>query len=123
MGDIAVDLAVTRATASDAVAVAERKGLVVRMRDAEDKRVVHVTITSAGRQLAEQGQEGVASLLQTLYYILPNLAIYNIQNQVVYREDIGSIGYNTLLYPFAAILYTAILLIIATISFARRDFK
>lgn len=76
-----------------------------------------------GRQLAEQGQVGVANLLQVLYYILPNLAIYNIQDQVVYRGDIGSIGYNTLLYPFAAILYTAILLIIATISFARRDFK
>jgi len=75
------------------------------------------------KQLAEQGNEMVAQILNTLYYILPNLAIYNIQNQVVYREDIGAIGYHVLLYPFAAILYSGILLWIATVTFAKRDFK
>ena len=75
------------------------------------------------RRLMDDGAAGVANLLRILYFILPNLEIYNIKNQVVYHEDIGSLGYVTLLYPFAAILYTAILLLIAAISFNRRDFK
>ncbi len=75
------------------------------------------------KRLAEEGAASVATLLKFLYFILPNLEIYNIKNQVVYHEDIGSIGYVTLLYPFAAILYTAILLYITTFSFNRRDFK
>ncbi len=75
------------------------------------------------KQLYEQGSIFVSYLLNGIYYILPNLAIYNIQNQVIYKEDIGSIGYHTLLYPLAAILYSGILLWITTVSFARRDFK
>ncbi len=75
------------------------------------------------KRLMEEGATAVAKLLQFIYYIVPNLEIYNIKNQVVYHEDIGSIGYVTLLYPFAAILYSAILLVITAISFSRRDFK
>ena len=75
------------------------------------------------RRLMEQGSAGIARFLQVLYYVLPNLEIYNIRNQVVYREDLGSLGSMVFLYPFAAILYTGILLIITILSFARRDFK
>ncbi|RJP26464.1 MAG: ABC transporter permease [Candidatus Omnitrophota bacterium] len=75
------------------------------------------------RRLMDDGATGVANLLRVLYFVLPNLEIYNLKNQVIYHEDIGSLGYVTLLYPFAAILYTAILLLIAAISFNRRDFK
>jgi ABC-type transport system involved in multi-copper enzyme maturation permease subunit len=75
------------------------------------------------RQLFEDGAVFIANLLMVIYYVVPNLAIFNIQNQVVYREDIGAIGYAFLLYPFFAIGYAGILLVLATFSFARRDFK
>ncbi len=78
---------------------------------------------SWSNRLLEQGSEGVAYLLKSLYYILPNLAVYNIQNEVVHYEDIGSLGYNFLIYPFAGILYTGILLWITTVTFSKRDFK
>lgn len=74
-------------------------------------------------RLHEQGSVFAAQLLQILYYILPNLAIYNIKNQVVYHEDIGSLGAAVFIYPFAGILYTAILLTISILSFSNRDFK
>lgn len=75
------------------------------------------------RQLSERGQEGIAGLLQALYYILPNLSIFNINNQVVYREDVGELGAIVFLYPFYGILYTVILLAITILSFSQRDFK
>lgn len=75
------------------------------------------------KQLGERGSEGVAMLLNGLYYILPNLELYNIKNQVVYREDIGQLGYVVLMHPFAAILYAGILLMITILTFNWRDFK
>lgn len=78
---------------------------------------------SWSQRLMEQGSVAFARFLQFLYYILPNLEIYNIKNQVVYREDIGQLGNYIFLYPFAAVLYTGILLCITILSFAKRDFK
>ena len=75
------------------------------------------------RNMIDNGAVFFGHFLQCLYYVLPNLAIYNIKNQVAYREDIGSIGYIVLLYPVAAILYSSILMWITTYSFAKRDFK
>jgi len=74
-------------------------------------------------RLIDQGAKGVAYLLRGLYFFLPNLAIYNVQNQVVHHEDIGSLGYAIFIYPLAGIVYTALLLWIATVSFSGRDFK
>ncbi len=74
-------------------------------------------------RLMEQGSTAAAYMLQTLYYILPNLAVYNIKNQVVYREDIGSLDVVLFTYPLAGILYTAILLTVTIITFSNRDFK
>lgn len=74
-------------------------------------------------RLLEEGAANVAYLLRTLYFVLPNLAVYNIQNQVVHYEDIGHLSYAFFFYPFAAILYSAILIWITTVSFAGRDFK
>lgn len=54
MGYIASRLGVTRATASDAVAAAERKGLVDRCPDPEDGRGVIVGMSPLGRDLANQ---------------------------------------------------------------------
>jgi ABC-type transport system involved in multi-copper enzyme maturation permease subunit len=75
------------------------------------------------RHLLESGSTTFAYFLRFLYFILPNLEIYNIKNQVTFREDIGSLGYVVLLYPLAAIAYSAILMWITTYSFAKRDFK
>lgn len=75
------------------------------------------------KRLTEQGAVAFAKFLTVIYYILPNLEIYNLKNQVIYQEDIGSLFYNALVYPFYAILYSGILLTIAILSFARRDFK
>lgn len=75
------------------------------------------------KRLSEQGSAGLAKLLTVIYYFLPNLEIYNLKNQVVYHEDIGSIFYHVMVYPVYAIIYSAILLTIAILSFSRRDFK
>lgn len=78
---------------------------------------------SWSQRLQEQGSFMAAKFLQVLYYILPNLAIFNIRNQVVYQEDIGSLPVAVFIYPLAGILYTAILLMISITSFSNRDFK
>ncbi len=75
------------------------------------------------KRLAEQGSAAFAKFLTVIYYFLPNLEIYNLKNQVIYQEDIGSILHHVFVYPIYAILYSAILLVIAILSFARRDFK
>lgn len=76
------------------------------------------------KQLGERdGSVMMANFLNGLYYIIPNLELYNIKNQVVYSEDIGSLAYTVVMHPFAAILYTAILLIITILTFNWRDFR
>lgn len=54
VGDVARHLAVTQPTASDAIKALERKGLVSRHRSDTDARVVHVSLTAAGRRCARQ---------------------------------------------------------------------
>lgn len=73
------------------------------------------------KRLYDQGSVVLANVLTGLYYILPNLEIYNIKNQVVYQENVES--FLTWKYPAAAIVYSGILLLITTVSFSRRDFK
>lgn len=75
------------------------------------------------KRLQEQGAYAVSKLLWCLYYFLPNLEIFNLKNKVIYQEDIGSITNVLFLYPGYAVLYSAILLMIAIFSFTRRDFK
>lgn len=73
------------------------------------------------KRLYDQGSVTLSYVLEGLYYILPNLEIYNIKNQVVYQESIAS--FLTWRYPAVAILYSGILLLITSVSFSRRDFK
>ncbi|MFH1738709.1 MAG: ABC transporter permease subunit [bacterium] len=72
-------------------------------------------------RLHDQGSIFLSHVLTWLYYILPNLEIYNIKNQVVYQESISS--FLTWKYPAVAIVYSGILLFITAVSFSRRDFK
>ncbi|MBI1389239.1 MAG: hypothetical protein GC154_12405 [bacterium] len=75
------------------------------------------------KQLSDKGSPAVAALLKGLYYIIPNLELYNIKQEVVYREDIGQLGYTVLLHPIYAVCATAILLLITIVTFNWRDFK
>ena len=73
------------------------------------------------KRLYDEGSVAMSYFLTGLYYILPNLEIYNIKNQVVYQESVGP--FLNWEYPAAAIVYSGILMLIAAISFAKRDFK
>ncbi|MBD3265109.1 ABC transporter permease subunit [bacterium] len=75
------------------------------------------------RHVIEDGSVAFGYFLRFLYFILPNLEIYNIKNQVVHQEDLGFIPYLIFLYPLAAIVYSGILMWITNYSFAKRDFK
>ncbi len=54
LSEVATGLGVTPATASDAVRVLDRKGLVLKMRSTEDARAISIVLTPQGRQLAER---------------------------------------------------------------------
>ena len=54
LSEVAAGLAVTPATASDAVRVLDLKGLVLKMRSAEDARAISIVLTPQGQQVAER---------------------------------------------------------------------
>jgi DNA-binding MarR family transcriptional regulator len=54
LSEVAAGLAVTPATASDAVRVLDQKGLVQKMRSTEDARAISIVLTPQGRTLAER---------------------------------------------------------------------
>jgi hypothetical protein len=60
-------------------------------------------------------------LAQALYWVLPNLAPYDIRAQVVHGQPVTA-GYLTLVTGYGA-LYVAALLLAAVFIFSRRDFK
>jgi DNA-binding MarR family transcriptional regulator len=63
MTDLAAFLGLDKSTMSGLVERAERRGLVARGKSPEERRVVDVFITPAGRELAEQLQEEIRSAL------------------------------------------------------------
>lgn len=66
-------------------------------------------------------QPAVAWVARTLYYVLPNLAPFNVKSEVVYGMPVSaSHVVLTLLY---AAVYIAALLLAAVAIFRRRDFK
>jgi DNA-binding MarR family transcriptional regulator len=54
LSEIAEGLAVTPATASEAVSVLVEKGLVAKVKSAQDKRAIAITLTDPGKQQAVQ---------------------------------------------------------------------
>jgi ABC-type transport system involved in multi-copper enzyme maturation permease subunit len=62
-----------------------------------------------------------AWLARALYYLLPNLAPFDIKAQVVHGQPIST-GYVLMTLAYA-IVYIAFVLLAATAVFARRDFK
>ena len=64
---------------------------------------------------------GVAWLARALYYLLPNLAPFDIKAQVVHGEPVAA-GYVVLTLAYAAV-YIAALLLASCVILARRDLK
>ena len=66
-------------------------------------------------------QPAVAWIARALYYLLPNLAPFNVRAEVVYGLPVSAshVGF-TLLY---ALIYSSALLVAAVAIFRRRDFK
>ncbi len=62
-----------------------------------------------------------ARLARGLYWVLPNLALFDIKAQVVHGRHVP-LGYVSLTIVYAA-LYIAMLLAISALVFSRRDFK
>jgi Cu-processing system permease protein len=62
-----------------------------------------------------------ARLARGLYWVLPNLAQFDVKSQVVHGQPVSA-GYIAMTTGYAA-LYTAMLLTIAVYVFSRRDFK
>jgi Cu-processing system permease protein len=62
-----------------------------------------------------------AYLARTLYYVLPNLASFDVKALVVHGQPVAP-GYVLMTIGYA-IAYTAVLLVGAMMIFARRDFK
>jgi Cu-processing system permease protein len=62
-----------------------------------------------------------ARLARGLYWILPNLAQFDVKDRVVHGIGVPS-GYMALAFGYA-VLYVAMLLSVATYIFSRRDFK
>ena len=62
-----------------------------------------------------------ARLARGLYWVLPNLAQFDVKSQVVHGQPVP-LGYLAMTAGYAA-LYTAMLLTIAVYVFSRRDFK
>jgi Cu-processing system permease protein len=63
----------------------------------------------------------VAWLARALYYVLPNLAPFDVKAQVVHGQPVAA-GY-VLLTAAYAVVYVAVLLVAASWIFARKDFK
>jgi DNA-binding MarR family transcriptional regulator len=70
MGDLARRVGVSEKTTTGLIDRLERDGLAQRVRDAADRRVVHVTLTAAGAALARRLD---AEILQSLARLLDRL--------------------------------------------------
>ena len=62
-----------------------------------------------------------AGAARVLYYLLPNLAPFDVKAQIVHGQAVGA-GYVLMTLGYA-VLYIAALLVAASIVFERRDFK
>ena len=86
-------------------------GLFVAGRFSEDLRSFNQVVDSPA----------AAALARGVYWILPHLAPFDVRAQVVHGQAV-SLGYMALASAYG-IVYIAILLLLSTVIFARRDFK
>ena len=62
-----------------------------------------------------------SNLARGLYWLLPNLAQFDVKSQVVHAQPVP-LGYIAMTAAYAA-LYIAVLLVASMVIFSRRDFK
>lgn len=86
-------------------------GIWIAGRFSEDLRGFNQVVDSAA----------AAWLAKALYYVLPNLAQFDVRSQVVHGQPV-SLGYMSLTAAYG-VLYIGALLTLATLVFSRRDFK
>jgi ABC-type transport system involved in multi-copper enzyme maturation permease subunit len=117
-GMILAELAVVTAIAilfstftSPVLAAAFTVGLVIAGQFGADLKNFEQVVESAP----------VAWMARGLYYVLPNLAPFDVKSQYVHAQSIPA-GYVALTTGYAA-LYVAALLTLAALFFSRRDFK
>ena len=73
------------------------------------------------KKLGEKSNGLVKFLTSAVYYILPNLDNFNVKGRVVYDLPVGLDFY---IFSIAyGIIYTSIIILLATLIFERRDFK
>ena len=60
-------------------------------------------------------------ILDSIYYLLPNLERFNLKGHVTHQLDVA--GNDLLLIATYGVVYTAFLLILASVIFQRRDFR
>jgi len=63
-------LGITKGTVSQSINVLERKGMITKSPDAEDGRVVHLSVTEAGRRFIESDfhQQDMLTTLDEMHY-------------------------------------------------------
>jgi ABC-type transport system involved in multi-copper enzyme maturation permease subunit len=61
------------------------------------------------------------AVLNTIYYILPNLERFNLKGQVIHKVNV--VGTDVLLTTAYGLAYAGLLLVLASIIFQRRDFQ
>ncbi|WP_034648131.1 MarR family winged helix-turn-helix transcriptional regulator [Cellulomonas sp. HZM] len=66
MAQLGAHLGLDKSSVSGLVDRAQRRGLVIRSAGAHDRRVVHVQVTDAGRELSARGAAAVEARLGTL---------------------------------------------------------
>ncbi|MCR6643860.1 MAG: MarR family transcriptional regulator [Terricaulis sp.] len=66
VGALAAQIHVSQATASDALAALDRKGLIERYADPTDKRATLLRLSRKGRALAKRWPDGFARVIDTL---------------------------------------------------------
>ncbi len=72
VSDIAAQLAISRPTASDAIAALERKGLIRREPDPRDARATGLVLTEGGRDAARDAGDWPAALLDVAADLPPS---------------------------------------------------
>ena len=70
-----------------------------------------------GQKLGSTGE----TLLNTIYYLVPNLERFNLKGHVIHKLDVG-LADMTLIVAYG-VAYAALLLLLASIIFQRRDFQ
>lgn len=78
-------------------------------------------LTADLKLLGEKLDAASRAILNAVYYVLPNLERFNLKGHVIHRLEVGPA--DLALIVCYGIAYTALLLLLSTVIFQRRDFQ